>query len=404
MKNSKRFFLSALLIIICAALTVTAAALRSGDIVGYVLSTDIRAFFDGSEIEAYNIGGKLGIVAEDLRNYGFTVVWNGIDRELQILRNLRPTVKPFLFEPKNVTNVGARVANVLHTDIVTYLDGNVVESFNINGETIIYFSELAKYGTVFYDDGARLSMISTTGRNFKATTLETLPKEIIHAGGAVDGVVGTNSLEALSESYGKGYRFLELDFVMSSDGVPVCLHDWSPIHSSELGSTPISAEKFLQVKILDKYTSLTIDTLAEWMGEHTDAYIITDVKDDNIGALRAIAKTHPEIMPRLCPQIYQYNEYAPVRALGYSNIIFTLYALPRYEDKVHATNYNLSFAQKNSLLGITMDVEIITYHPFLVVRYNRAGVPLFIHTVNDKEEKQALYDKGISCIYTDFTE
>ncbi len=404
MNRTKHLFLSSVLIAICVLLTVTAAALRSGDIVGYVLSTDIRAFFDGSEIAAYNIGGKLGIVAEDLRDYGFTVVWNNIDRQLQIIRNLRPTVKTVLLEQKQVKNIGARVANVLHTDIVTYLDGEVVESFNINGETIIYFSELAKYGTILYDNGARLSMISTSGQDFKATTLDTLPTEIIHAGGAVDGVVGTNSLEALNESYDKGYRFLELDFVMSSDGVPVCLHDWSPIHSSKLGSTPISAKEFLNVKILDRYTSLTVDTLAEWMSEHTDAYIVTDVKDDNIGALRAIAKTHPEIMPRLCPQIYQYHEYAPVRALGYSNIIFTLYALPRYEDKVHATNYNLSFAQKNSLLGITMDVEIITYHPFLVVRYNRAGVPLFIHTVNDKAEKQALYDKGISCIYTDFTE
>lgn len=404
MKKTRHLILSAVLVIICAFLTVTAAALRSGDIVGYVLSTDIRAFFDGSEIAAYNIGGKLGVVAEDLRNYGFTVVWSEPDRELRIIRNLRPTVKTVLLEQKEVNNIGAKVANVLHTDITTYLDGNIVESFNINGETIIYFSELAKYGTILYDNDARLSMISTTNQDFKAITLDSLPKEIIHAGGAVDGVVGTNSLEALNESYQKGYRFLELDFVMSSDGIPVCLHDWSPVHSSSLGSTPISAEKFLKVKILDRFTSLTIDTLAMWMSEHTDAYIITDVKDDNIAALRTIAKTHPEIMPRLIPQIYQYHEYAPVRALGYSNIIFTLYALPRYEDKVHATNYNLSFAKKNSLLAITMDVEIITDHPFLVTRYNRAEVPLFIHTVNGKDEKQTLYEKGISCIYTDFAE
>lgn len=404
MNRTKHLFLSSVLIAICVLLTVTAAALRVGDVTDYVLSTDIRAFFDGSEIEAYNIGGRLGVVAEDLRNYGFTVVWNNTDRELRIIRNQRPTVKPFLFEQKTVNNIGAKILEVLHTDIVTYLDGEIVESFNINGETIIYFSDLAKYGTILYDNDARLSMISTSSQDFKAITLEELPKEIIHAGGAADGVVGTNSLEALNASYESGYRFLELDFVMSSDGIPVCLHDWSPMYSSDLGNTPISAKEFLDVKILDRFTSLTIDTVAVWMSEHTDAYIITDVKDDNIKALRTIKNTYPEIMPRIIPQIYQYHEYAPVRALGYSNIIFTLYALPRYEDKVQATAYNLAFAKKNNLLAITMDVEILTNHPLLVTKYNQAGIPLFIHTVNDKDKKQALYDSGVNGIYTDFAE
>ena len=29
-----------------------------------------------------------------------------------------------------------------------------------------------------------------------------------------------------------------------------------------------------------------------------------------------------------------------------------------------------------------------------------AGVPLFVHTVNDAAEQQRLYDLGVTCIYT----
>ncbi len=401
MKKTRHLILSAVLVIICTFLTVTAAALRVGEVIDYVLATDIRAFIDGSEIKAYNIGGRLGVIAEDLCDYGFTVVWNGESRTLSITRNENPTVEPMLFEEKQVKNVGAMTSAVLYTDIVTYLDGNVVESFNINGETIIYFSELARYGSCLYDDNARLSMISSLGSAFDTVTLDEIPKEIVHAGGAIDGVVGTNSLEALDESYEKGYRFLELDFLLSSDGIPVCLHDWSAFYSSSLGSTPITAEEFSKVKIYNRFTSVTIDSLCEWLKTHPDAYIITDVKDDNVTALRTIAWDHPEIVSRLIPQIYQYGEYAPVRALGYSNIILTLYCLPKYEQKIDSA-YNAAFAKKHRLLGVTADITLVKEN--FAEAYLSEGVPLFVHTVNDKAKKQALYEKGISCIYTDFAE
>lgn len=399
MNKARHLILSASLIIICTFLTVTAAALRVGEVIDYVLATDIRAFIDGSEIAAYNIGGHLGVVAEDLSDYGFSVVWNGENRTLSVTRNENPAVKNVLLEEKKIQNIGAKTKAVLYTDIVTYLDGNVVQSFNIDGQTIIYFSELAKYGTCMYDDNARLSMISSLGVGFETVTITEIPKDIIHAGGSVDGVVGSNSLEALNDSYAKGHRFLELDFVISSDGIPVCLHDWSPLYSKSLGAFPISAEEFSSVKIYDYLTSLTIDSLYTWMTEHPDAYIITDVKDDNVGALRTISKRYPNIVSRLIPQIYNYSEYAPVRALGYSNIILTLYCLPTYEQKINSS-YNSSFAEKHRLFGITADVTLIDES--FIKPYERKKVPLFVHTVNDEEKKQELYSLGVDCIYTDF--
>lgn len=85
-----QWFTGALLCAVCALLTLSAAALRAEGIVGYVLSTDITAYIDGYAIPSYNVDGHLGVVAEDLRSYGFSVLWNAEDCTLRVTRMERP--------------------------------------------------------------------------------------------------------------------------------------------------------------------------------------------------------------------------------------------------------------------------------------------------------------------------
>ncbi len=388
-----------MLVTVCVLLTLTAAALRVGEIVDYVLSTDIRAFIHGYEIPAYNIGGRLGVVAEDLSGYGFSVEWDGEARTLAVNRCESAAFAPVAVLELSKDPIGTSIMPVLHTDIVTYLDGTAVQSFNIGGRTILYFSELARYGSHCYDNDVRMSMLSFREQGFAKTTLTALPEKIIHAGGAIHERIGSNSLEALNNSYTLGQRFIEMDFVLSSDGIPVCLHDWSMFYSNALTSEPITAEAFSHVKIFNFYTSVTLDSLVAWLNTHPDVYIITDIKEDNVGVLRQIADKHPEIMPRLIPQIYQYAEYAPVRAMGYSNIILTLYRLPTYEEKINS-RYNARFAKQHGLLAVTADVTLAD--PSFVEAFKKAGVPLFVHTVNDAATQESLRQMGVSGVYTDF--
>lgn len=398
-KPRHSILLCVLLVAICAALTLTAAALRAGDVVDYVLSTEIRAYIDGMEIPAYNIGGKLGVVAEDLRGYGFSVIWNGETSTLSISRDAGAPLSPVEVPPLSTEPVGTKILPVLYTEIVTDMDGTVVDSFNIDGRTIVYFSDLSVYGAYLYDNDARMSMLSTAGNSFTRVTLDTLPTKIIHAGGSIDNHVGSNSLEALNTSYAKGYRFIEMDFRFSSDGEAVCIHDWSKYYSSQLGSTPVTAAEFAKVRIYNHYTSVTLDSLAAWLGEHPDVYIITDCKDDNLTLLTKIAREYADLMPQMIPQIYQYAEYETVRALGYSNIILTLYCLPTYAEKADGAA-NAAFAKQHGLLAVTADATLANAD--FVRAFTDAGVPLFVHTVNDLSEQQRLYDLGVTCIYTDY--
>ena len=393
MNRARHYILCALLITVCTMLTVSAVAIRTDGVVDYVQKTDIRAFIDGYEIPSYNISDKLGIVAEDLRGYGFDVEWRADTKTLHVTKNGYGVTAPLAASGESRDAIP-----VYATDIVTYVNGEVVESFNIGGYTIIYLRELARYGTCHYDHNAAVSMVSTAHRQFKKVTVDTRPREIIHAGGEIDGIAGTNSLEALKASYAKGYRFIEIDFVLTSDGEPVCLHDWSDYYSSGMTGEPLTVEEFKNIRIFDKYTPMTLYTLASFMMAYKDVYIVTDIKEDNVEVLRRIAKEYPAILPRIIPQIYQYEEYVPVYALGYTNIILTLYKLPTYNHKADA-EYNAEFAKKHGLFAITADKTLANGQ--FVSTFKDSGVPLYVHTVNG-EEQNAFFEMGVTGIYTDY--
>jgi len=92
---------------------------------------------------------------------------------------------------------------------------------------------------------------------------------IAHAGGAIDGIIYTNSLEAMNLSYSKGCRLFELDLVLSVDDKIVALHDWP-------ASTPLTEEEFMNTLIEGKYTPMNMDAINRWFENHPDAIFITD--------------------------------------------------------------------------------------------------------------------------------
>lgn len=101
---------------------------------------------------------------------------------------------------------------------------------------------------------------------------------IAHAGGAIDGKQYTNSLEALNQSYAKGFRLFELDIIKTRDGIHVAAHDWP--HWRKItgfyGTMAPTHQEFMSQKIYDKYTPLDIEMINHWFSQHDDAFLITD--------------------------------------------------------------------------------------------------------------------------------
>jgi len=127
---------------------------KTGDILGDVLHTDITAYINGSYIRSYNIGQSMYVSAEDLANYGFDVQWDGGSRALRVERNKN---KFIISIPKETNNLvpWQFLFHYVYTDIRTFLSGERAVGFAINGQTLVDFDELARYGTMVWDGQAR---------------------------------------------------------------------------------------------------------------------------------------------------------------------------------------------------------------------------------------------------------
>ena len=96
-----------------------------------------------------------------------------------------------------------------------------------------------------------LSLLLSLSILLSSLTATPIPPLIIHAGGRIDGVTGTNSLEALEETYAVGGRAIEIDFDWTSDGHLVCIHDFTDRFTTQLNGEPCTLEEFLNIRYLN---------------------------------------------------------------------------------------------------------------------------------------------------------
>lgn len=82
----KRLFTAALSAALLLSLALPSSAAGTGRAVDWALYTDITAQINGHPLRSYNVNGSTAVVAEDLRGYGFQVLWDAEDRTLSVER------------------------------------------------------------------------------------------------------------------------------------------------------------------------------------------------------------------------------------------------------------------------------------------------------------------------------
>jgi glycerophosphoryl diester phosphodiesterase len=233
-------------------------------------------------------------------------------------------------------------------------------------------------------------------------------KYIIHAAGRLTGVDtsgnertydGSNSLEGLQQCADAGCEVIEIDFNFTSDGYLACIHDWYTEYADEItNNVPLTLDEFLECKIYRNFTPVWLGDIVDFLRENEGTYIVTDIKDDNLGGVAAIAEYAPDLKNRFIVQIYDESEYDAVRELGFEYIVYTLYRLdwgPKVDWKALG-----EFSKTHPLIGFTFSYELCPVEGY-VEGMLKSGTPLYIHTVNGEEEQQLYFAMGITGIYTD---
>ncbi len=136
-------------LIISSAFSFNTFAL--GEVAGNVYGTDIVTYIYDCPVTSYNIGGKTCIDAEILNwYYGFDVYWYADERKLTIDdkggRFYSGQAASGELVEKVSSSVGEIVAKYYTTDIVTYLNGREITSYNIGGRTVILAEEMKDFG------------------------------------------------------------------------------------------------------------------------------------------------------------------------------------------------------------------------------------------------------------------
>lgn len=219
---------------------------------------------------------------------------------------------------------------------------------------------------------------------------------VAHSGGRVKGLEYTNSREALDASHAAGFRWFELDLATTTDGKVVLVNNWGDTFETLFGATRgrRSHAEFMALKMTEGLTALDLQGLIAWLSAHPDAVVVTDVKDENGAVLSTIAKEHAAFRDRFIPQIYQLEEYAQIAPLGFGAPILSTYVSDATDDEI------LAFVKANPVRAVAMTPERAKASD-LAKKLGEVNVPVYVHTVNDAAEREALAKLGVDGVYTD---
>lgn len=187
----------------------------------------------------------------------------------------------------------------------------------------------------------RLLLLALMPLFFSCVTQEKIHRAelIAHAGGAIDGYVYTNSLEALERAVDNGYRFIEFDFQFTSDSVLIAAHSWSDFNRmtghTEWGDSAPTFAHFSVQKIHGRYTPLTAEMINGYFMRNRNIYLVTDkVSDTDI-----LARYFPELKDRMVVEAFSYDDYCKLVEQGYYRVLYSCMA----EDLSSALIKNLLF-------------------------------------------------------------
>lgn len=177
-------------------------AYNIGDVINYAQPTNIVASINGYQLMSYNVDGFTYIQVEDLQYYGFNVIYDNNARSLTVTRNSAVTEIAPHKNNADFGKIGTNTIkkNIYYTDIVTYLNSQPINSYNIDGVTIISFDGLSRFGQVSYSDEKR--EISLTVSDIAVNLVSTLV-DYFYKDGTVE-KFEEGYIQSAKEIYGSG--------------------------------------------------------------------------------------------------------------------------------------------------------------------------------------------------------
>ncbi len=233
---------------------------------------------------------------------------------------------------------------------------------------------------------------------------------ITHALGGINGKSYTNSIDALNVNYESGKRLYEADFNYTSDGVVILTHDFQETENNLIdfpdGYVP-SYEEFMSNHIYYKYHPTSALELLEYMHQHGDMYLVSDIKYEDPATITsimqdivnlAIENDMEEVLDRFIVQFYFEQNYYDLQAIyPFKNYIYSLYA-EKNKDFERAKDFCL----QNNIPVVLMRSSWVKDETTLSV-FNDNNIKVYVYTLNNLTTIYERLAQGVYGIVSDYT-
>lgn len=213
---------------------------------------------------------------------------------------------------------------------------------------------------------------------------------IAHGCGLYNSIKYTNSLEALMNSYKKGYRYIEIDLLVTNDNHIVGAHDWKRFRylTSCLNETEINYDYLLKAKILENNHIIYDTMIYNLLAKYKTLHIFTDkIKDYNL------LKLYGRIMNRIHVEVFSYRQYELTKEIGFENVMLNV----RSYDGI-----------KRILLEKNNTIKGITINPFVFYSYKndlkdlfKRNIKIYAYLIDNKTDIKSAYCKYVNGFYVD---
>ena len=264
---------------------------------------------------------------------------------------------------------------------------------NFGIKTLIFFLIITFSITIY------LKIFKTFEANYDSDLLKKLKQKnyrfIAHAGGGIDDLKYTNSLEAVNKSIKDNFKLIELDIRETLDNVFVGVHEWKEFKKitntkkkdgNELNNEALLLNEFKKKKIYKKYTPLDIVSINDIFRKNNELILLTD-KTNNFSKLNSDLNFDKK---RIMVEVFGKKNYFKSISEGIINPIYSF----------NHKDYN--FVIKHKIKIISAHSQDIINNSQIYKKLVENNVMVFMYSSNESDFINNNLDILFTHVYTDF--
>lgn len=264
---------------------------------------------------------------------------------------------------------------------------------NFGIKTLIYFLIITFSITIY------LKIFKTFEANYDSDLLKKLKQKnyrfIAHAGGGIDDLKYTNSLEAVNKSIKNNFKLIELDIRETLDNVFVGVHEWKEFKKitntkkkdeNELNNEALLLNEFKKKKIYKKYTPLDIISINDIFRKNNELILLTD-KTNNFSKLNSDLNFDKK---RIMVEVFGKKNYFKSISEGIINPIYSF------------NHKDYDFVIKHKIKIISAHSQDIINNSQIYKKLVENNVMVFMYSSNESDFINNNLDILFTHVYTDF--